>query len=522
MLGQAATFIRMGGATVLTDPWFSGRAHLGSWQPYPDWTGRQRARLRARCDGADFVYVSHAHEDHFDPEFLFALRPKTILVGDFASQRFRAALRQLQAKHRICYLRHGEAVTLSSGVSATIFLEQPPFRTNSILWLRSPEASVVDANDCGLDSAVLEQIAAAGPPTAFLYTLNFVANGYPFPYLRRDHPDLAGRMRAVRDEIVGSFRTALELLRPQLSIAFAGPITFADGINDHLDGAPEALDWSQMVRELETTAKVIWPAPGSTIQLAGGKVAASRLRSWPSRGPGIARRAEARDRILTAPPPSETDLIAHAQALADRLGEVLARLPGQRVSTSLVLQPVVRLARIETSPPLFQLLVRPGAKVHRLAASAPVKPPWLAVASLPAILSGFCQGTVDLDALLLSGRARFGRLPDRFDPLLHNLLRFGHDAGCVEALAAWYAQRARAARAETLEIRHAGRTYVVPRFCPHEGEPFDRAEIRDGLLICPRHRWCYDLQTGRCVSGGGADVNLYRGRRELRLAPTVP
>lgn len=51
---------------ILIDPWF-GTAFLGAWRPYPD-----NSRMRAQIVSMryDLVYVSHAHEDHFDKMFL--------------------------------------------------------------------------------------------------------------------------------------------------------------------------------------------------------------------------------------------------------------------------------------------------------------------------------------------------------------------------------------------------------------------------------------------------------------------
>ena len=67
-LGQAGLYIETApGPTILCDPWFNP-AFFASWFPFP------------RNDGIDpeaighptYLYVSHLHHDHFDPEWLVA------------------------------------------------------------------------------------------------------------------------------------------------------------------------------------------------------------------------------------------------------------------------------------------------------------------------------------------------------------------------------------------------------------------------------------------------------------------
>ena len=59
MLGQACMAIRTGEHEVVTDPWFSGPSHLGSWRAYPELDPPAVERMRARIDRATHVYISH-------------------------------------------------------------------------------------------------------------------------------------------------------------------------------------------------------------------------------------------------------------------------------------------------------------------------------------------------------------------------------------------------------------------------------------------------------------------------------
>ena len=68
-LGHAGLFVETRHGSVLCDPWFTP-AYFGSWFPFPRNDGLDPERFRR----PDYLYVSHLHRDHFDPEWLAAPR----------------------------------------------------------------------------------------------------------------------------------------------------------------------------------------------------------------------------------------------------------------------------------------------------------------------------------------------------------------------------------------------------------------------------------------------------------------
>ncbi len=505
-LGQACVLMCRGTVRLLCDPWFSGRAHLGGWVPFPDPTPDERARLETLADTATHVYLSHAHEDHFDPAFLRRLSRKTLVVGAFHNCRFQEALRALTPRHQLMTLHPGIAWSPEPGFTLRIHTEQPAFRTNSILEVRTPEGRIINANDCGLDTGLLRTIAARGSVSAFLYTLNFLANGYPFPYLRARDVDLAGRIQGTRDQVVESFRTAMRTLQPKRSIAFAGPVTFADGVNAHLNAHPEARDWRQMVEELRTEGAVDWPAPESVLALtAAAPPRWERLHDWdpaPTKGAEVPRLRE--DPWLDPRVGTDVPYDATLEAFLLARGDLL-RLLGEKLRRTLVLSAVPSVEALEEETFLWhdQLSFNPPKpRWHRLAGTERPRAPYLQIIATPRILEAFLRGETDLDGLLLSGRARFARIPDTFDATLHNLLRFGDDTGTAQALVDWTAAQRRKAGHATMKRMVGGRERVILRHCPHEGEDLDQVPVSaDGRLTCPRHKWVFCTESGRCLSG---------------------
>lgn len=58
-------------------------------------------------------------------------------------------------------------------------------------------------------------------------------------------------------------------------------------------------------------------------------------------------------------------------------------------------------------------------------------------------------------------------------------------------------------------VKHQGEVYVVQNSCPHAGGILSGGWCKEGHLICPVHRWGYDLKTGRGCEGQGDYIKIY-------------
>ena len=63
--GHVGMFIETEGGTILCDPWFNP-AYFASWFVFP----RNDRLDLAPFLTPDYLYISHLHHDHFDPQFL--------------------------------------------------------------------------------------------------------------------------------------------------------------------------------------------------------------------------------------------------------------------------------------------------------------------------------------------------------------------------------------------------------------------------------------------------------------------
>src|SRR5437868_9833732 len=83
-IGHAGFYLSYRGTNLLVDPWLSeSGAFLSRWHQYPP---NDFLNVKDFYD-ADYLYLSHDHQDHFDMEFLrdFPKDKVTILIAHFLS-----------------------------------------------------------------------------------------------------------------------------------------------------------------------------------------------------------------------------------------------------------------------------------------------------------------------------------------------------------------------------------------------------------------------------------------------------
>lgn len=137
-VGHACLETELGGVRVLSDPWWAGPAYTSQWYPWPS----------PRPDGlerraADFIYLSHGHEDHLHAATLARLpRSATLLVPAFLTAELVDYARTLGFAG-VRALRHGERVALGRGAFATCLVNG----ADSMLVLEDGREVLVNAND---------------------------------------------------------------------------------------------------------------------------------------------------------------------------------------------------------------------------------------------------------------------------------------------------------------------------------------------------------------------------------------
>jgi UDP-MurNAc hydroxylase len=115
-IGHAGLFVETDQGSILCDPWFTPAFHA-SWFPFPS----NRDVDLASIAKPDFLFVSHLHFDHFDPEFLSSHVPRgtTVLLPDFPTDHLRRELEDLGFRSFI-QTTGGQPLELDGGLRVMI------------------------------------------------------------------------------------------------------------------------------------------------------------------------------------------------------------------------------------------------------------------------------------------------------------------------------------------------------------------------------------------------------------------
>ena len=63
-------------------------------------------------------------------------------------------------------------------------------------------------------------------------------------------------------------------------------------------------------------------------------------------------------------------------------------------------------------------------------------------------------------------------------------------------------------RTERIIVEVGGCKYSIDRYCPHQGADLTYAWIEDDqYLMCPRHRWPFDLKDGGNCKGNSGSIH---------------
>jgi UDP-MurNAc hydroxylase len=494
-LGHAGFVVAHAGFRLLIDPWFYP-AFLGAWFPFPD----NRALLPEVTGGEfDALYVSHAHEDHFDQRVLENLdRRLALLVPRYRSREVARRFAAMGFENQIV-LGHRERHVLADGFTATMVLDTG-HKEDSGLLLDLDGFRFLDLNDCNPPMSELPagiDLLAAQYSGAMWYP-----NCYRYPV-----ETMAQKVAAVRADLMETLIMKVRLTGARAYLPSAGPPCFLDPALDAFNDKTSTIffTWDDVAAEFAaagTGTDVLQVAPGDTL-----------IRRRADQLPIVARGGAG---------PCPADRHAYLTDYRWRRRREWEGFYDEEVQpvTALELQDYFR--RLQRWNARFLSGYRKDIKLVADGAAWGIRLGMLAdrfvfedepvnadyTLHVPQrILRRVLDGDAGWEEALLSMRLSLHRTPDRFDMMLMSLLRYGnHPAQTMQLVR----ERERSESIERDGLR-------MQRYCPHAGEDLTYASICDGVIECPRHHWKWDAKTGECVDGGTVPLRV-----EPADAPQAP
>lgn len=139
-IGNACLICYDNGPILATDPWIEGGAYFGSWALSHEVPKTQRDAVLA----AKFIWFSHGHPDHLNPDCLPLFKGKQILLADHVGGRIRRDLEKDGFNVQI--LPDRRWVTLSENIRVMCVAD---LGQDSVLLVDINGRLVLNTNDCG-------------------------------------------------------------------------------------------------------------------------------------------------------------------------------------------------------------------------------------------------------------------------------------------------------------------------------------------------------------------------------------
>jgi UDP-MurNAc hydroxylase len=499
-LGHAGLFIQTHAGSVLCDPWVNP-AFFGSWFPFPDNSQLDWDNLGQ----ADYLYVSHLHRDHFDPELLrcHVRKDTTVLLPEYPTDELE---RELAALGFTTFLRTDSGVPIErDGLRIMITSLTGPSDGpigDSALSLDDGRTVVLNQNDAHpLD---IEALREFGDVHGY-FTQFSGAIWWPMVY---DLPEGAKREFARRKRAGQSDRALRYIDAVGAAHVFpnAGPPCFLDGklfdLNGHgVNGDSIFTDQMQFLAELRAARPAVSAhllLPGTVAHLDGPHCTLTHQRHTDGEIRHIfgekahylrklqARKQPelARERAGRAPVP--LDLLERLKTwwepLLKRADNICEGVGGP-----------VRLDAGELS-----VVVDFPAREVRGFAGESCRYRLSTTADL--IATNVARHEVDWsNSLFLSCRFTASRV-GQYNEYVYIFFKCLSEER-IDYVENWYDEQ----NDDGQDIELDG--WRVQRRCPHLRADLTKfGSVEGGVLTCALHGWRFDLISGRCLTSAGHEI----------------
>jgi UDP-MurNAc hydroxylase len=246
-------------ASILTDPWFTDGIYDGSWYHYP-----QFPDPLDRIPPYDYVYVSHIHPDHYDPNFLrqyLAKHPTCqVLIGPHVGSFLSRRMQSDNIEHLVI-----EEVAIDATRLRIIHNGGDPTNIDSALAVSWDGHSVLHMNDNDFSQDQINQcLAFCGQPNIAL--LGYTGAG-PYPQTYHTDPKiLTEKARQKKEDFFERYKRMRNALDPQVTIPFAGQYLLGGKLHklNPYRGAADAIE----VKQFDPSAVVLADGGQASIDTA--------------------------------------------------------------------------------------------------------------------------------------------------------------------------------------------------------------------------------------------------------------
>lgn len=501
-LGHAGFCLETPEVVVVMDPWLSSHgAFDAAWFQFPR-NHHLAPVVREKLSDpskARFIYVSHEHNDHFDPAFLRSLPNSeiTYVIPHFQRDALRSIIAGFQPKAMIT-CAHNQSVPIPGGY-VKLFLDDSGLNRDSGILLKIGDHCLLNLNDCKLYEQLPAIVRENGPISVF--TCQFSgATWHPtcYNYTPEEYERISEQKAMSKFEMIAR---AIESAGADVYLPSAGPACFLDPALMHLNFErvnifPRASKFLNFLdtRLSNSRTKHLDIAPGDVLEVPSNQLIASgaeRVDDHTLRDYLDSYAGEYRGFFEDLyGDPSQKDL----DSLFDRL-----RVEIDRKLSHFTLHHRVRVPLYFglTDAPATMLRIDFLNKTTQIVGQM-ADSDFYSISAPSWQVARILDGEITWEEFALTFRMRLNRRPDVYQTLIQGfLLMEPEDMNwfCAQLLEIEDRQK-------RVIVEAGGIRYSIDRFCPHQGADLSQGWLNEGnLWTCPRHRWQFSLDHGgRCLT----------------------
>jgi hypothetical protein len=318
-VNHSSFVVDAGPVRLLVDPWLDGTAFNDGWA----------LLAPSAASGEDLgrvthLWHSHEHPDHFSPATLRAIPEAarariTVLHQQTADGKVAGFCRRLGFRE-VIELPPDCWVALADGVEVRC---EPWTSGDSWLALRTPEATVLNLNDCAiLRPEEVASIRATVGPVDVLAT-QFSISAWD------GNPEDAARLRSGAEAMLARMLTHVRGLEPRWTLPFASFVWFCHEENAALNAFHNRVGRAVAELRAQTRTEPLVLYPGDAWELGAPHDPGPALARWEREYDSLPSRP-----LVRAPRVPEPELEALSRQWCEQMRERLARLRARAASAS--------------------------------------------------------------------------------------------------------------------------------------------------------------------------------------------
>jgi len=510
-IGHAGFMYSTNNEVLLMDPWMSKNgAFDSSWFQFPS-NHSLGDEIRQEVESTTkevYIYISHEHKDHFDVDYLKTLNLSKVnfITPKFRRDHVASVLEKLDPKSVTTPI---DSEVLNIGkMEIRLFLDDQEIVRDSALGLKDFENdfTFLNLNDCKVYDRVDELKSIYKKFDVF--TCQF--SGAVFHPVCYEYPEKKYK-EISESKVNGKFSSVKNLIskfKPNLYIPAAGPPVFLDpnliSINyEEVNIFSSPFKFKKYLSEEIPNLNVEVPVPGSSFK----KIENGITINHPIENPESLYEMEtiesyANEYRYVFEERENQKINYDPQEVQNRLlVELKSKLNNFNIEQSMDVCMVFNLNEILDTSIIIDfknksINIENKNNIDSLSSYE--------ISSSTGDVGRLLDGYLNWEDFMLSFRHRLKRTPDVYQVAINGFLTMEKEdvPDFVDNLMRLQNQR------ERITVEAGGVLYSIDKFCPHQGSDLTTHQIEDDrYLICPKHRWTFDLENDGNAVGVDATIN---------------